>query len=83
MSVLAFFHYEYQMQVYDENFLISKLFICFYHYLIDLTEKKLKMESLYVENINDIDCFVPGVPVKVKINEFVRTPRSHVLSPNL
>jgi len=48
-----------------------------------LTEKKLKMESLYVENINEIDCFVPGVPVKVKINEFVRTPRSHVLSPNL
>ena len=41
------------------------------------------MESLYADNIQTIDCFMPDVPVKVKINELVRTPRSHVWSPNL
>eukprot|EP00795_Rhopilema_esculentum_P005283 gene5283-436_t len=46
-------------------------------------EKKVMVATIFQKNKDDIDCFLAGIPVKVKVTELIRTPRSHVLNPNL
>eukprot|EP00794_Sanderia_malayensis_P012984 gene12984-14322_t len=45
--------------------------------------KKICANTIYQHDRDNIDRFIPDVPIKVKITEMVRTPWSHVLSPNL
>eukprot|EP00112_Aurelia_sp_Birch-Aquarium-sp1_P022617 Seg643.6 transcript_id=Seg643.6/GoldUCD/mRNA.D3Y31 product="Phospholipase D1" protein_id=Seg643.6/GoldUCD/D3Y31 len=41
------------------------------------------MGTVYSKGRANQDRFVPGIPVRARIHEVFRTPRSHVLNPNL